>query len=144
MNRMFHKTDILAAVVKLNNGDITEETFQTVSHIVYEKNSGIRGIQYMPGAIVTYSYPIKGNEAVIGKNFLKITERKKDVLLAIDTKSIVLSGPYHLLQGGRGLVARNPIFLKDSIEKEYFWRTFGSQGNEGQCSFKWSGRNDHV
>ena len=121
MNRMFHKTDILAAVVKLNNGDITEETFQTVSHIVYEKNSGIRGIQYMPGAIVTYSYPIKGNEAVIGKNFLKITERKKDVLLAIDTKSIVLSGPYHLLQGGLGLVARNPIFLKDSTGKEYFW-----------------------
>ena len=121
MNRMFHKTDILASTVKISNGNITEDTFQTVSHIVYEKNSGIRGIQYMPGAVVTYSYPIKGNEEVIGQNFLKIPERRKDVLLAINTKSMVLSGPYHLLQGGLGVVARNPIFLKDTSGKEYFW-----------------------
>lgn len=121
MNRMFHKTDILAATVKISDGDISEDTFQTVSHIVYEKNSGIRGIQYMPGAVVTYSYPIKGNEEVIGQNFLKIPERRKDVLLAINTKSMVLSGPYHLLQGGLGVVARNPVFLKDASGKEYFW-----------------------
>jgi hypothetical protein len=62
----------------------------------------------MPKAIVTYSYPVKGNEAVIGKDFLKIPERLKDVKLAIDTKSIALSGPYHLIQGGLGVVARNP------------------------------------
>ena len=75
----------------------------------------------MPGAVVTYSYPLEGNEAVIGKNFLEIPERKKDVMLAIDTKSIALSGPYELIQGGLGVVARNPIFLTDDSGQEYFW-----------------------
>lgn len=121
MNRMFHKTDILAAAVKLKNGNITEETFQMIAQLVYEKNSGIRGIQYMPGAVVTYSYPVEGNEEVIGKNFLKIPERRNDVLLAINTKSMVLSGPYHLIQGGLGVVARNPVFLTGSSGEDYFW-----------------------
>ena len=121
INSIFHKTDVLAAVVKMNNGDIKEDTFNTVAKLVYEENSGIRGIQYMPGAVVTYSYPLEGNEAVMGKNFLEIPDRKKDVLLAIDTKSIALSGPYELIQGGLGVVARNPIFLTDADGNEYFW-----------------------
>ena len=121
INSVFHKTDVLAAVVKLANGDITEDTFNQVAQIVYEENAGIRGIQYMPGAVPTYSYPLEGNEAVMGKNFLEIPERRDDCLLAIDTRSIALSGPYHLIQGGLGLVARNPIFLTDASGNEYFW-----------------------
>ena len=121
INSVFHKTDVLAAAVKLENGNITEETFNTIAQLVYEKDSGIRGIQYMPGAVVTYSYPLAGNEGVMGKNFLEIPERKKDVMLAIDTKSIALSGPYQLIQGGLGVVARNPVFLTDESGKEYFW-----------------------
>ena len=121
VNSIFHKTDVLAAVVKLNHGNISEDTFEEIAKIVYTPNSGIRGIQYMPGAVVTYSYPIAGNEAVIGKNFLEIPERRNDVLLAINTKSIALSGPYHLIQGGLGVVARNPVFLEDESGEEYFW-----------------------
>ena len=121
VNSVFHKTDVLAAVVKLQDGDITEDVFNEVAQIVYTKDSGIRGVQYMPGAIVTYSYPIEGNEAVLGKNFLEIPERRDDCLLAINTRSIALSGPYNLIQGGLGLVARNPIFLTDASGNEYFW-----------------------
>jgi signal transduction histidine kinase/CheY-like chemotaxis protein len=121
VNSIFHKTDVLAAIVKMQNGNITKEVFDEAAAIVYSENSGIRGIQYMPGAVVTYSYPVEGNEAVMGRNFLEIPERRDDCLLAINTKSIALSGPYHLIQGGLGLVARNPVFLKDSAGKEYFW-----------------------
>ena len=121
INSVFHKTDVLAAVVKLENGNITESTFDEIARIVYTENSGIRGIQYMPGAVVTYSYPLAGNEAVMGKNFLEIPERREDCLLAINTKSIALSGPYNLIQGGLGLVARNPVFLENDAGEETFW-----------------------
>lgn len=121
INSIFHKTDVLAAVVKLDQGNIDEATFNAVAKIVYEPDSGIRGIQYMPGAVVTYSYPIEGNEAVMGKNFFEIPERVKDVMLAINTKSIALSGPYELIQGGLGVVARNPVFLTDSFGEEHFF-----------------------
>lgn len=121
INSIFRKTDVLAAVIKLQDGNLSEDTFNEVAKTVYVENSGIRGIQSMPGAVVTYSYPLEGNEAVMGKNFLQIPERAADCQLAIDTKSIALSGPYHLIQGGLGLVARNPIFLTDDSGNEYFW-----------------------
>jgi len=121
INAVFHKTDVLAAVVKLQHGDISEKTFKEVAPLVYTRDSGIRGIQYMPRGVVTYSYPVEGNEAVIGKNFFEIPERRADVLLAVNTKSIALSGPYHLIQGGLGVVARNPVFLQDLAGNDYFW-----------------------
>ena len=70
VNNMFHKTDVLAAVVKLENGNITEDIFDKTAALVYQENSGIRGIQYMPDAVVTYSYPLEGNEAVMEPPFL--------------------------------------------------------------------------
>lgn len=121
LNSIFRKTDVLAAVVELHNGAIDEDTFNQIAQIVYQPNSGIRGIQYMPGAVVAYSYPVEGNEAVMGKNFFDIPERAADVWLAINTKSIALSGPYNLIQGGLGVVARNPVFLTDANGNEYFW-----------------------
>lgn len=121
INAIFRKTDVLATVVHMKNGNIDEETFNQVASIVYEEGKGIRGIQYMPGAIVTYSYPLEGNESVMGKNFFDIPERRDDVLLAINTRSIALSGPYYLIQGGLGVVARNPVFLTDANGQEYFW-----------------------
>ncbi|MCH3942462.1 MAG: ATP-binding protein [Atopobiaceae bacterium] len=121
VNSVFHKTDVLATVVKLDAGDVSDETFDQVAKTVYAENSGIRGIQLMPGAVVTKSYPLEGNEAVMGKNFLQIPDRAADCQLAIDTRSIALSGPYNLIQGGLGLVARNPVFLVDDAGDEYFW-----------------------
>jgi sensor domain CHASE-containing protein len=76
---------------------------------------------YMPKGVVTLSYPRAGNEAVMGKDFFKIPERSNDLWLAVNTKSIALSGPYHLIQGGLGLVARNPIFLTSRGGQETFW-----------------------
>lgn len=121
INSVFRKTDVLATVIKLKNGDLDEATFDEVARIMYEPNSGIRGIQSMPNAVVTYSYPLEGNEGVMGKNFFDIPERRDDVLLAVNTKSIALSGPYYLIQGGLGVVARNPVFLDDASGNEYFW-----------------------
>ncbi|MCH3960402.1 MAG: hypothetical protein LKE51_14135 [Selenomonas sp.] len=86
INVIFHKTDVLAAVVKLQDGQVSLDTFNEVAKLIYDENRGIRGIQYMPGAVVTYSYPVEGNEAVMGKNFFNIPERRKDVDLAIEHK----------------------------------------------------------
>ena len=53
INGIFHKTDVLAAAVKLENGDISQEEFDTLAQLVYQENSGIRGIQYMAAAAET-------------------------------------------------------------------------------------------
>lgn len=121
VNKAFHKTDVLVAVAQILGGDVTQEQFDELAQTIYEENAGIRAIEFLPHGVTTYCYPLKGNEKAIGNNVLEMPDRKKDAQLAIDTRSIALSGPYELTQGGLGVVARNPIFLKDAKGNESFW-----------------------
>lgn len=88
----------------------------------------------MPGAIVTYSYPIKGNEAVIGKNFLKITERKKDVLLAIDTKKHRAVRTISSTTGRFGTGGEKPDILEGFHRKRIFLGLFGNRIKSSGCA----------
>jgi sensor domain CHASE-containing protein len=99
LSDLFHKTDILEAIVLSNGGKISEAGFNNVAKSLFD-GSGIRAIQYLPEGVVKYCYPIKGNEAVLGDNIFKNPKRRYDALLAFNTKSTALSGPYSLTQGG--------------------------------------------
>lgn len=57
----------------------------------------------------------------MGTSVFEDPQRRADAMLAVETRSIALSGPYQLYQGGLGLVARNPVFLTDADGKETFW-----------------------
>lgn len=120
LDRLFHKTDVLSAIILENDGDLKEETFQKLASTL-DDGAGIRAVQCLPDGTVRYCYPLEGNEAVMGDNIFEDPERRPDAMLAVDTKSIALSGPYELNQGGLGLVARNPVFLVDEAGDEAFW-----------------------
>ena len=117
---LFHKTDILEAIVVTQDGELSEETFLSLAESLGE-GIGIRSIQCLPGGVVRYLHPLAGNEAVLGDNVFSDPYRKVDAQLAVDTKSITLSGPYELTQGGIGLIARNPVFLQDETGEDEFW-----------------------
>jgi signal transduction histidine kinase/ActR/RegA family two-component response regulator len=121
LNRIFHQTDMLKSLIEMNGGKITHKQFTTVAKGIYEQNDGVRAVQYLPNGVVTYCYPLEGNESAIGNNVFKNPKRAEDAWLAVNTKSLALSGPYELTQGGIGCVARNPIFLTDEKGREYFW-----------------------
>lgn len=120
LNGLFHKTDVLESIIITSKGDVSEEVFQDLAKSLFN-GLGIRAIQYLPSGTVKYCYPKEGNEAAIGGNVFENPKRKKDALLAVETRDIALSGPYELTQGGLGLVARNPIFLTNSEGEEEFW-----------------------
>ena len=93
INSIFHKTDVLAAIVRVRNGNLTKEVFDEVAKTVYEKNSGIRGIQAMPGAVVTYSYPVKGNEPVSGRISSRYQAASRTSCLPSTPKALPCPGP---------------------------------------------------
>ena len=121
LNDIFHKTDILSAVVHLTQGQITPEQFEQAAAMLYREHDGIQAIQLQPNGITTFCYPLAGNEKVIGYNILTAPKQRDAARRAIETKSVALSGPYELTQGGYGVIARKPIFLTDAAGEEYFW-----------------------
>lgn len=119
LSSLFHKTDVVEAVVLARGGQIDQLTFDNVAKSLFD-GDGIKAVQYLPDGVVRYCYPLAGNEPVMGGSIFKNPKRRKDALLALNTREIALSGPYTLTQGGFGLVARNPIFFTDTAGQEKF------------------------
>lgn len=120
LDSLFHKTDVLSAILIENGGELDDKTFQKLAATL-DDGMGIRAVQCLPDGIVRYCYPLEGNEAVIGTSVFDDPKRQADAVLAVETRSIALSGPYQLYQGGLGLVARNPVFLTGEDGTETFW-----------------------
>ncbi|MDH5616162.1 MAG: ATP-binding protein [Acidimicrobiia bacterium] len=116
--------DALAALAAAHAGDVSPEfdgfaKGLASSHRSYLGRSGsdpaLRSLQLAPDAVVTYVYPLEGNEEAMGHDLLADPLRGAAVQRAIDERRFVLAGPISLLQGGLGLVGRNPIYLEDEF-----------------------------
>lgn len=80
--------------------------------------NGIRTLIIAPGGRATLVYPLEGNEKVMGTNIFETARAEQIEALqrTLTSEHMVLNGPYELLQGGFGLVARQAIY-KDGT----FW-----------------------
>lgn len=71
----------------------------------------VRSIALAPDLVVTHVYPLEGNEAVIGLDYRNNEAQLPKVLEAMEMAHGIVTGPVNLVQGGRGLILREPIIL---------------------------------
>lgn len=71
-----------------------------------------------PKGVMKFVYPIQGNESIYNWDLLQDPRAniQQQVLRALQTKKMTMNGPFQLLQGINGLVARKPIY-QDGV----FW-----------------------
>jgi diguanylate cyclase (GGDEF)-like protein len=72
----------------------------------------IRNISVAVGYRIAYMYPAAGNEQTAGLDYRTIRGQWPDVEKASRTGNPVLVGPLDLIQGGRGIIYRSPIFVR--------------------------------
>lgn len=84
--------------------------FDSIAAYILQSNKYIDALQLVPGGVIQYVYPGKGNEAVIGYNILSDSTRNKEAFKAINKKQLFFAGPMQLRQGGTGVVGRLPVF----------------------------------
>lgn len=115
-------TEFLKEVAIIKNGNFSQKDFEKVSKYLYSlyKENEILGIFYLNGGKVEYIYPFETNIGTLGKDIFEEADRKEDAFLALERKQPVISGPYNLYQGGRGLIIRNPIFIKQEDGSDKF------------------------
>ena len=109
-------TDALKQILISEDGDIYH--FETIAGNLI--SDSIESIQLAPNGVVTDIYPAAGNEA--GKiDLIHDKDRGKISCYARDNHTIITQGPFKLKQGGYGIAVRNPVYLKDKNDQEYFW-----------------------
>ncbi|MGY6587502.1 MAG: diguanylate cyclase domain-containing protein [Wenzhouxiangella sp.] len=80
---------------------------------VVRQGQHVRNIGLAPDNVIRYLYPLAGNEAALGLSYREQPDQWPDVELAMNRREAVMAGPVPLVQGGRGLINRTPIFLPD-------------------------------
>ena len=109
-------TDALKQILISENGKISQ--FDTIAENIM--SDVIESIQLAPDGIVTDVYPSEGPES--GKvDLFQDKDRSKISCYARDNHVIITQGPFDLKQGGCGIAVRNPVYLKDENNQEYFW-----------------------
>ncbi len=100
----------LAAVVS-TQPEIDEAELTALSATLMAGNPLIRSLAIARGSTLVFIHPRAGNEAALGMNYMANPAQRDAVLRAIRTRATVVAGPLDLVQGGKGLVSRSPIFV---------------------------------
>lgn len=101
--------------------DMTPERYASLSRQLMETNTQIKNIAAAPDLVVTMTYPLEGNEAVIGLDYAANPQQLEATLRARDRAEMVLAGPVDLVQGGSGFIARFPVFIPREGQQDRFW-----------------------
>ncbi len=97
------------------DSDGSVKNFDSVAVQLFKAGIDIDALQLVPGGVIRYVYPLKGNENVIGYDILKDPSRNKEALKAIEKKELYFAGPFELRQGGMGVVGRLPVFRNNDF-----------------------------
>lgn len=101
------------------NPDISDDDFNLyASHIVVERPR-IINIALTRDYIITNVFPLKGNEAALGLNYKNQPDQLQAVERVKSSGEIVIAGPINLVQGGKGIIGRVPIFNNKDDQRNF-------------------------
>lgn len=113
LNQSTNATQIIAFIIERN---LTDAYFETVAQELISKNKLVDALQLVKGDTIIKTYPLKGNEAVIGYSVLKDSAHRKEAMKALKRRAFYFEGPILLKQGGVGIIGRLPVY-----QNNRFW-----------------------
>ena len=100
---------------------ITQARFAQLAASLFREKSQLRNIAGAPDLVVSLMYPVAGNERAIGLDYRANLKQRDLALRARDSGELVFAGPVDLVQGGRGLIGRFPVFTPKPNGGKSFW-----------------------
>lgn len=94
--------------------DIEPRRFQRLVSELLTSDLHVWHIAAAPDLVVRYIHPREGNEAALGFDYRTNPAQWASIQAAIEVGDIVLDGPVDLVQGGRALIGRLPVYKSDS------------------------------
>ena len=113
-------SDLLGNYI-IDESDMDENTFSELAEKIPNEDGVVKAFELAPEGIITEIYPMQGNSEAIGLDVLVEHERKKDAVLAKETREYTLGGPYQLKQGGAGALLFKPVYRTDDSGESSFW-----------------------
>jgi len=111
-----YSTNVVKVMSFLVEKNLEETEFESVAQKLLEKNKNIDAIQLVKNFKIYKTFPIEGNEKTIGYDIHNNQGHKNAAYSALKNNKTTFEGPINLVQGGKGIVGREPIF-----KNNMFW-----------------------
>ncbi|WP_158970632.1 ATP-binding protein [Paraglaciecola sp. L3A3] len=98
--------------------EMTQQQFSAFAQDMLTHHSQIRNIGAAKDLVITHIYPLQNNVKALGLDYKSIPVQYAAVLRALESDKVLLDGPVDLVQGGKGLIARQKIVNSQNGE---FW-----------------------
>lgn len=119
LDRSLSAVIALSAVLRQGGGKV--DNFPDLARELINQFGGITALQLAPGGTISQVEPLHGHERVIGFSPLNDPIQGPEARRAVELRTLVLTGPFDLRQGGVGVVGRNPVFIRLPDGSERFW-----------------------
>jgi diguanylate cyclase (GGDEF)-like protein/PAS domain S-box-containing protein len=106
----FSAANTLGVLVKHHDGELTD--FEQIAQEILATTPSLAALQLAPEGIITSTVPLSGNEVALHHDLMDNPEQLPAIQQAMATGRLTVFGPFRLLQGGMGAVARQPVYLK--------------------------------
>lgn len=113
LNALLFISSGLSAYLSVYHKELKPEKVEAILADLHARSQHVRNLGVAVGFRLTYVYPLKSNEKIIGVDFRDLPKQWPQVKQAVDTRQGVLAGPLELVQGGKGLIYRYPVFIDD-------------------------------
>ncbi len=98
-----------------------QQRFASLTTNLLHQRSQINNFAAAKDMVVNLIHPLKGNEAVLGIDYSQHPQQREATERARQTGDLVIAGPLDLIQGGRGLIGRLPVFIPGRHDQRHFW-----------------------
>lgn len=95
------------------NPNITPEEFRLIAQDILDGAAPyVRNLTLAKDLVISHMFPDEGNRGALGLDYRNTPAQWPAVERVISERRIIVAGPVNLVQGGVGLIARFPIFLR--------------------------------
>lgn len=98
--------------------NVSQDEFNGMSKTLLRQSTALVNMAIAPDFVIKWVYPRKGNEKIIGIDYRNIPDQWEQAKKAKETHAMAIAGPINLIQGGKGVIARVPVFLE---KDNSFW-----------------------
>lgn len=121
LNETMGATYLMAGAIIQDQGLNTRQIVDSLAPLLLQQFPVASAIQAAPKGVIRYSYPLIGHQEAIGHDLLVDPTRNREAHLAVTTRKLTLAGPFQLIQGGLGVVARFPVYHNNADGWPKFW-----------------------
>lgn len=115
----FSPTASLATLVQVD-GTISQDRFAQIIDRSKALMPYIRSVVAAPDDVARFVYPLAGNERVINLDYRTIPVQWAQIQQAKSRQAPAIFAPVKLVQGGLGIIQRNPIYIGNGPSQRYW------------------------